>query len=195
MKFKPRRTGDIDAYYAATYLAKRLIGWRSIRTIYEMCVDHWRWQSNDPGRVSLNRTYEAHMDRRLTREVVAKRRLRPSSRLGASIVRDETRRDNRANRWRQTPTSRARRRPRQQCRCMFSARLHGPTRLSRFRCPGEWVGSGRARPSTIRKFRRAASSQGVDQIHRRPQRGDSPAEGSVRSVSRLLGAICTFSRR
>ena len=45
---KPRRPGDIDAYYAATDFSERLMGWRATRTLEEMCVDHWRWQSNNP---------------------------------------------------------------------------------------------------------------------------------------------------
>ena len=43
-EIKPRRPGDIDAYYAATDHAARLMGWRATRTLDEMCVDHWRWQ-------------------------------------------------------------------------------------------------------------------------------------------------------
>jgi UDP-glucose 4-epimerase len=47
-EIKPRRPGDIDAYYAATDYAERLMGWRATRTLDEMCVDHWRWQSINP---------------------------------------------------------------------------------------------------------------------------------------------------
>lgn len=45
---KPRRPGDIDAYYAATDYASRLIGWKPTRTLETMCADHWRWQSSNP---------------------------------------------------------------------------------------------------------------------------------------------------
>ncbi len=45
---KPRRPGDIDAYYAATDYALRLMGWKATRTIEMMCSDHWRWQSSNP---------------------------------------------------------------------------------------------------------------------------------------------------
>jgi UDP-glucose 4-epimerase len=47
-EIKPRRAGDIDSYYAATDYAERLIGWRAIRSLDEMCADHWRWQNNNP---------------------------------------------------------------------------------------------------------------------------------------------------
>jgi UDP-glucose 4-epimerase len=45
---KPRRPGDIDAYYAATAYASELLGWKATRTLETMCADHWRWQSSNP---------------------------------------------------------------------------------------------------------------------------------------------------
>jgi UDP-glucose 4-epimerase len=45
---KPRRPGDIDAYYAATAHASELMGWKATRTLEMMCADHWRWQSANP---------------------------------------------------------------------------------------------------------------------------------------------------
>lgn len=45
---KPRRPGDIAAYYAATDYAEKLLGWRATRSLETMCADHWRWQSNNP---------------------------------------------------------------------------------------------------------------------------------------------------
>jgi UDP-glucose 4-epimerase len=45
---KPRRPGDLDAYYAATAHASELLGWKATRTLEEMCADHWRWQSTNP---------------------------------------------------------------------------------------------------------------------------------------------------
>nr|WP_210164744.1 UDP-glucose 4-epimerase GalE [Bradyrhizobium elkanii] len=45
---KPRRAGDIDAYYAATETASQLMGWKAARSLETMCADHWRWQSNNP---------------------------------------------------------------------------------------------------------------------------------------------------
>jgi UDP-glucose 4-epimerase len=45
---KPRRPGDLDAYYAATSYASELMGWKATRTLETMCADHWRWQSTNP---------------------------------------------------------------------------------------------------------------------------------------------------
>jgi UDP-glucose 4-epimerase len=45
---KPRRPGDIDAYYAATDTASKLLGWKAKKSLHAMCADHWRWQSNNP---------------------------------------------------------------------------------------------------------------------------------------------------
>jgi UDP-glucose 4-epimerase len=45
---KPRRPGDIDAYYAATDYAEELMGWKATRSLETMCADHWRWQSSNP---------------------------------------------------------------------------------------------------------------------------------------------------
>jgi UDP-glucose 4-epimerase len=44
----PRRPGDIDAYYAATDYASKLMGWKATRSLETMCADHWRWQSTNP---------------------------------------------------------------------------------------------------------------------------------------------------
>lgn len=44
----PRRSGDIAACYADPSLAKLELGWTANRGIQEMCVDGWRWQSNNP---------------------------------------------------------------------------------------------------------------------------------------------------
>ncbi|KAM3961460.1 UDP-galactose 4'-epimerase isoform 2-T3 [Aphomia sociella] len=43
-----RRAGDIASNYADVSLAHRLLGWRATRTLQDMCVDTWRWQSNNP---------------------------------------------------------------------------------------------------------------------------------------------------
>lgn len=45
---KPRRAGDIDAYYAATDYAAKLLGWKATRSLQAMCADHWHWQSTNP---------------------------------------------------------------------------------------------------------------------------------------------------
>jgi UDP-glucose 4-epimerase len=44
----PRRPGDAAATYADPSRAHELLGWRATRTIADMCVDAWRWQSRNP---------------------------------------------------------------------------------------------------------------------------------------------------
>ena len=44
----PRRPGDPDEVYANASKAERLIGWKAVRGIEEMCEDTWRWQSGNP---------------------------------------------------------------------------------------------------------------------------------------------------
>lgn len=43
-----RRTGDIASCYADPSFAKKKFKWEATRGIDEMCVDSWRWQSNNP---------------------------------------------------------------------------------------------------------------------------------------------------
>ena len=43
-----RRPGDIASYYASADLAAARLGWRARRSLGEMCVDAWRWQSDNP---------------------------------------------------------------------------------------------------------------------------------------------------
>ena len=43
-----RRPGDIAVCYADTSLAEAELGWVAKRGINEMCVDGWRWQSQNP---------------------------------------------------------------------------------------------------------------------------------------------------
>jgi UDP-glucose 4-epimerase len=43
-----RRPGDVAQCYADPSLAKQLLGWEAKRTLEEMCVDAWRWQSRNP---------------------------------------------------------------------------------------------------------------------------------------------------
>lgn len=45
---KPRRPGDLPAYYAATDYAAKLMNWKATRSLEAMCADHWRWQSSNP---------------------------------------------------------------------------------------------------------------------------------------------------
>lgn len=43
-----RRPGDVGACYADPSLAEKVLGWRAIRGLDEMCRDAWRWQSQNP---------------------------------------------------------------------------------------------------------------------------------------------------
>ena len=43
-----RRPGDIAESYAAPTKAEADLGWRATRTVDDMCVDTWRWQSTNP---------------------------------------------------------------------------------------------------------------------------------------------------
>lgn len=44
-EFAPRRDGDIAANWADPSLAEKLFGWRAQRTLEDMCVDAWRFES------------------------------------------------------------------------------------------------------------------------------------------------------
>lgn len=43
-----RRAGDVASCYADPACAEKELGWKAERGIEAMCVDHWRWQSNNP---------------------------------------------------------------------------------------------------------------------------------------------------
>ena len=43
-----RRAGDVAICYADPTLAKEALGWKSVRSLAQMCADHWRWQSKNP---------------------------------------------------------------------------------------------------------------------------------------------------
>jgi UDP-glucose 4-epimerase len=43
-----RRAGDLPAYWADPTRAAEELGWRTQRTIDDMCADVWRWQSQNP---------------------------------------------------------------------------------------------------------------------------------------------------
>lgn len=47
-----RRPGDIAECWADTEQAYRLLGWRALRTLPEMCEDAWRWEQNRSGQAS-----------------------------------------------------------------------------------------------------------------------------------------------
>jgi UDP-glucose 4-epimerase len=46
--FAPRRSGDLDAYWADPQHARNTLGWQVEKTIDDMCQDTWRWQSQNP---------------------------------------------------------------------------------------------------------------------------------------------------
>ena len=47
-KIAERRAGDIATCFANPDYAKKVLDWEAIRGIEEMCIDTWRWQSNNP---------------------------------------------------------------------------------------------------------------------------------------------------
>ena len=44
----PRRPGDVASSYADPSKANAELGWRTTRSVEEMCADTWRWQSQNP---------------------------------------------------------------------------------------------------------------------------------------------------
>ena len=44
----PRRPGDIATCYSDPSKAKELLGWEAEKTLEDMCLDSWRWQSQNP---------------------------------------------------------------------------------------------------------------------------------------------------
>ena len=44
----PRRVGDVANCWADPRRASDELGWRAHRSLHEMCVDAWRWQSSNP---------------------------------------------------------------------------------------------------------------------------------------------------
>jgi len=47
-KFIGRRPGDVPSYYADASKAERLLKWKAKKSLYDMCIDSWRWQSKNP---------------------------------------------------------------------------------------------------------------------------------------------------
>ncbi|MEX8502875.1 MAG: UDP-glucose 4-epimerase GalE [Leptothrix ochracea] len=43
-----RRPGDVGACYADPSRARELLGWQATRGLDDMCIDSWRWQSQNP---------------------------------------------------------------------------------------------------------------------------------------------------
>jgi len=44
----PRRAGDVAVNYANADAAMKLLGWRAVRDLNQMCADSWRWQLGNP---------------------------------------------------------------------------------------------------------------------------------------------------
>jgi len=47
-QIKPRRKGDLPAFWADSTKAKDLLGWEAEMSLHDMCADVWRWQSQNP---------------------------------------------------------------------------------------------------------------------------------------------------
>lgn len=47
-KIGQRRQGDISTCYSDSSFAKEVLNWEAKKTIDDMCIDSWRWQSNNP---------------------------------------------------------------------------------------------------------------------------------------------------
>ena len=47
-KIVDRRDGDIAKCYSDPSYAKEVLGWEAKKTIEDMCIDSWKWQSNNP---------------------------------------------------------------------------------------------------------------------------------------------------
>ena len=47
-EFVARRDGDTDSSWADATRAKKLLHWKPIYNIDQMCEDTWRWQKNNP---------------------------------------------------------------------------------------------------------------------------------------------------
>ncbi|MCF6244600.1 MAG: UDP-glucose 4-epimerase GalE [Sulfurovum sp.] len=47
-KIEARRAGDIATCYADPSYAKKVLDWKSEKTLEEMCADTWYWQSQNP---------------------------------------------------------------------------------------------------------------------------------------------------
>ncbi|MFR5879362.1 MAG: hypothetical protein ACLUEQ_00350 [Cloacibacillus evryensis] len=45
-RITPRRAGDIAVCYAETKKAERELGWKTRRTVEEMCRDAWRFEKD-----------------------------------------------------------------------------------------------------------------------------------------------------
>lgn len=47
-EFGPRREGDLPQFWAVSDKAEQVLGWRTTRTLEDMCRDTWNWQKQNP---------------------------------------------------------------------------------------------------------------------------------------------------
>ena len=47
-KIAPRRAGDLPSFFANADKALAELGWKTEKTIEDMCRDTWNWQSKNP---------------------------------------------------------------------------------------------------------------------------------------------------
>ena len=47
-QFGPRREGDLAEFWADAQKAARILGWKTRRTLEDMCRDTWNWQKKNP---------------------------------------------------------------------------------------------------------------------------------------------------
>ncbi|WP_439399880.1 UDP-glucose 4-epimerase GalE [Bradyrhizobium sp. PMVTL-01] len=47
-EIRERRAGDVAVCYADPTFAMKALGWKSTRSLQQMCSDHWRWQLQNP---------------------------------------------------------------------------------------------------------------------------------------------------
>jgi len=47
-EFGPRREGDLPEFWANSDKAQRVLSWKPVHTLEDMCRDTWNWQKNNP---------------------------------------------------------------------------------------------------------------------------------------------------
>ncbi|MEM9704532.1 MAG: UDP-glucose 4-epimerase GalE [Pseudomonadota bacterium] len=47
-EFAPRRDGDVATMFANPKAAAQTLGWKTTRSLDQMCADHWNWQQQNP---------------------------------------------------------------------------------------------------------------------------------------------------
>lgn len=59
-----RRPGDLDCVYADCSKAREVLKWQTRKSLDEMCLDTWNWQSKYPHgfQTENNNIYPAHLN-------------------------------------------------------------------------------------------------------------------------------------